>query len=219
MLYSYLQRGAFTCREAGKLAVLYRVLYNANFARGRVVSRRAAPALASSLRALALSRGRARAARGSDAPGAGARGLRYRIELAHKVSTPLSLYTHRELLEWGLLWGASVRVCARCRWVCGVRVWPMHRIFVATGGPTFTPSPRCSANNLFQLERQAPSKLADVARAQPAVGGVLINDSGAGAGPRASRAACACACRPHRRGRGRLRSKRSARRGRSASRV
>ena len=110
MLYSYLQRGAFTCREAGKLAVLYWVLcYEAKFARGRVVSRRAAPALASSLRALALSRGRARAARGSDAPGAGARGLRYRIELAHKIITPLSFYTHRELLEWGLLWGACVR--------------------------------------------------------------------------------------------------------------
>ena len=46
MLYSYRERGAFTCREAGKLAVLYRVLYNAKFARERVVSRRAAPALA-----------------------------------------------------------------------------------------------------------------------------------------------------------------------------
>ena len=92
----------------------------------------------------------------ADAPGAGARGLRYRIELAHKISTPLSLYTHRELLEWGLLWGA------RARAGCAVSVWPMHRIFVATGGPTFTPSPQCSANNLFQLERQAPSKLADV---------------------------------------------------------
>lgn len=57
MLYSYRERGAFTCREAGKLAVLYRVLYNANFARGRVVSRRAAPALAR----FSLSRDRERA--------------------------------------------------------------------------------------------------------------------------------------------------------------
>ena len=59
MLYSYLQRGAFTCREAGKLAVLYRVLYNAKFARERVVSRRAAPALAR----FSLSRAQPRARR------------------------------------------------------------------------------------------------------------------------------------------------------------
>lgn len=63
MLYSYLQRGAFTCREAGKLAVLYRVLYNAKFARGRVVSRRAAPALARF--SLSRAQPRARRARGS----------------------------------------------------------------------------------------------------------------------------------------------------------
>ena len=166
MLYSYRERGAFTCREAGKLAVLYWVLcYEAKFARGRVVSRRAVPRSRSLVLSLSLSLSRARA-RGhaavlllsrADAPGAGARGCVIELSCsAQNLHTTLTLYAPRTSRV-----GTGGRARAH-RAGCAVSVWPMHRIFVATGGPTFTPSPQCSANNLFQLERQAPSKLADV---------------------------------------------------------